>query len=139
MRVLRPLAFLTVAVFAISLNAGCARHESSFEFDPSTGRCIDGFGNTGLNQNSAGPCSDFRHLNLADLNFSGLDLRGSDFSYSHLSGVDFRNSDLSAAVFVRAELLDVDFTGATLVNVKPVSLELGGLSGERRLTQAPAE
>lgn len=72
-----------------------------YKWDPLERHCINSFGDIGLNTEYSenNNCIDFREINLASLDLSGLDLRGSNFSSLSLDGLDFSSSDLSGSNF----------------------------------------
>ncbi|UFH53809.1 histidine kinase [Spirosoma sp. KNUC1025] len=72
--------------------------------------------------------ADFRFSNLAKANFRGAILRGADLSFSNLEGASFAEADLFEANLNFCGLEDVDLTGA---NVEGATFNFSGRSKYR--------
>ncbi|MVM34730.1 histidine kinase [Spirosoma sp. HMF4905] len=72
--------------------------------------------------------ADFRFSNLDKANFRGAILKGADLSFSNLSGASFADADLYEANLNFCSLEDVDLTGA---NVEGATFNFAGRSKYR--------
>ena len=66
-----------------------------------------------LPRNSAFPLN-LKKVHAADLNFSGLDIRGSSFSQAHITGGSFIGADLSESDMIGARISSCDFVGSDI-------------------------
>ena len=57
---------------------------------------------------------DLKRLDLADVNFSGLDMWHADLRSANLTGTDFRDTRLTGADFRKARVVDTNFTDARM-------------------------
>ncbi|MFD2936917.1 histidine kinase [Spirosoma flavum] len=80
--------------------------------------------------------ADFRFSNLEKANFHGAILRGADLSFSNLEGATFSDADLYEANLSFCALEDVDLSGA---NVEGARFNFAGRSKYRPPTEARPE
>ncbi len=70
----------------------------------------------GLSKKGAGALN-LKKVRAADLDFSGMELRGSSFSQAHLTGCSFVGADLSASDMIGARLNACDFIACDMHKV----------------------
>jgi uncharacterized protein YjbI with pentapeptide repeats len=89
--------------------------------DGSREKQCNNVGLNGLEQVLLHNCSDgrdFSTMDLAGMDFSGLDLSCSDFSYADLRGADLSGSNLANSVFWETDLAGADLSDASFVGAR---------------------
>lgn len=112
---MKPFSLLLI----LTLNLSCIeqskdKHSIVEGFDPATQSC-QSFSNYQIGQNLA-PCTDFKGVDLVNLDFSNADLRGSDFSNTEINNANFYKANLSGARFFRTKIYKTKLDEANLSN-----------------------
>lgn len=109
---MKPIALLVILIFNIScIEQSQDKHSPVAGFDPVTQSCQSFSPYTGKN---IAPCTDFKGIDISNLNFDNLDLRGSDFSNANIDNTSFHKSNLSGARFFRTKINKSNFDGSKL-------------------------